>query len=400
MILVRAATPSVVRARYCLSAALLGIALWITASAAAAEASPAPASQTSAAVPWPSWRGDARNTGIAVGPLPSKLTKRWVYAAGGPVKSSAVLGHGRAYVGSDDGLLHAIDLATGKRAWAFQADGGIEAPPLIHGETIFVGSAGGTFYAVGLDGKLRWKADADGKITGSAAVLDDPKARRTLVLVGSHGGALLAFDTASTKGKPVWKYSIPDPINGGVGISSGRAIFGGCDGILHVLAANDGKEIRAIDAGGVIASSVALDGNTAHFGTFHNEFLRVDVASGEVAWRFHDQEFQYYSSPALTETAVVFGGQDQRLRALDRKTGKALWELKTKGRVDSSPVVSGERVVVGSHDGRVYLVELATGKLVDAFETSGRVSATPAVGPGVVVVGTESNDVYAFGEGS
>lgn len=400
MILVRAETPSATRARPWVAAALLGIALWIAESAAAAEASAAPATKTSAAIPWPSWRGDARNTGLATGPLPSRLTKRWVYAAGGPVKSSAVLGHGRAYVGSDDGFLHAIDLATGKRAWVFQADGGIEAPPLIHGESIFVGSAGGTFYAVGLDGKQRWKADAEGKVTGAATVLDDPKTGRTLVLVGSHGGALLAFDAASTKGKPVWKFSISDPINGGLGASGNRVIFGGCDGILHVLTASDGKPIRAIDAGGVIASSVALDDNSAYFGTFHNEFLRVDVASGEVGWRFHDQDFQYYSSPALTETAVVFGGQDQRLHALDRKTGKALWELKTKGRVDSSPVVSGERVVVGSHDGRVYLVELATGKLVDAFETSGRVSATPAVGAGLVVVGTESNDVYAFGEGS
>ncbi len=374
----------------CTAAPLLWLVVSVAASAVAHAAEPA--------VPWASWRGDSRNTGVAQGPLPSKLAKRWVYATGGPVKSSAVLGHGRTYIGSDDGALHAIDLVTGKRAWAFQADGGIEAPPLIHGETIFVGSTGGTFYALGLDGKQRWKADAEGKVTGSAVAVVEAKSGRTLVLVGSHAGTLQAFDAASPKGKPVWKYSISDPINGGIGISAGRAIFGGCDGQLHVVSVADGKSLTSIDGGGIIASSVALDGNDAYFGTFHNEFLRVGIASGEVAWRFHDQEFQYYSSPALTDSAVVFGGQDQRLHALDRRSGKPLWELKAKGRVDSSPVVSGDRVVVGSHDGRLYLVELATGKLVDSFEVGGRISGTPAVGPKLVVVGTESNEVYAFGD--
>ncbi len=348
--------------------------------------------------PWPFSRGDLASSGVAKGPLPAKLTKLWIYKTGGPVKSSAVLGHGRAYIGSDDGFVHAIDLETGKRVWAFDAGSPVQAPPLIHGDAIFVGSTGGVFYALGRDGSVLWSAKTEDKVTGSATVALDPVSGRTLVLVGSHAGILQAFDVDKADGKPVWQYQITDPINGGVAISDGHAVFGGCDNQLHVVSIADGKPVRSVDVGGVIACSVALGGNDAYFGTFNDEFMRIDTVTGQVAWKFRDKEFKYYSSAAVTDSVVVFGGEDQLIHGLDRKTGKPRWEFRTKARVDSSPVVSGDRVVVGSHDGRLYLLELKTGKLVDAFEVGGRISGSPGVGPNLVVVGTESNDVYAFGK--
>src|SRR5579863_3751155 len=51
---------------------------------------------------WPVFRGSAALTGVAEGRLPEKPALLWTFKTGGPVKSSAVMGGGRAFIGSDD----------------------------------------------------------------------------------------------------------------------------------------------------------------------------------------------------------------------------------------------------------------------------------------------------------
>ncbi|MDX1565977.1 MAG: PQQ-binding-like beta-propeller repeat protein [Phycisphaeraceae bacterium] len=347
--------------------------------------------------PWPQFRGGASNRGLSPHPLPEKLSLRWSYKTGGPVQSSAVIAHGRAYIGAGDGKLHAINLASGKADWTYETEGDVEAPPLVHGDQIFIGATDGFFYALNRDGTLAWKAETNGKITGSAALVDDPQTQRTLVLVGSHAGILHAYDVGRSDGKPIWQYEISDPINGGIAVDEGRAVFGGCDGKLHVVSVADGKPVRSVDVGDIIACTAALAGEEAYFGTFSNEFIRADTRSGEVVWRYRDKPFKYLSSPAVTDRLVIFGGQDKQVHAVHRDTGKRAWVFKTRGRVDSSPVVAGERLVIGSYDGRLYLLETATGKKLDEYELGGRITGSAAVAPNLIVIGTESDEVLAFG---
>jgi outer membrane protein assembly factor BamB len=348
--------------------------------------------------PWPQFRGGSANLGVAAGPLPQKLTKLWVYKTDGGIRSSAVLAHGRAYVGSDDGFIHAIDLATGKKAWAFETEGKVEAPPLVHNNKILVGATDGIFYCLDRDGKLLWKAEVDDKITGSAAIVEDKKEKRTLVLVGSYAGILTAFDLEKADGKAVWTHEITDPINGGIAVSNGQAIFGGCDGQLHVVSALTGKPIRSVDVGDIVACTPALTKKYAYFGTFSGEFMQTSLADGAIGWRYKNDDFKFLASPAITKELAIFGGQDKLIHAVDLKTGERRWTFKTKGRVDSSPVVSGDRLVVGSYDGRIYLLDVKTGKKLGEYEVGGRISASPAVGKNMIVIGNDSDEVYALGD--
>jgi outer membrane protein assembly factor BamB len=83
--------------------------------------------------------------------------------------------------------------------------------------------------------------------------------------------------------------------------------------------------------------------------------------------------------------------------ALDRATGKEVWNFATDGKVDSSPVVAGSRVYVGSQDGNLYVLELATGKELQRVRLDGPISASPAVSDGFLVIGTERGTVYCLG---
>jgi outer membrane protein assembly factor BamB len=294
----------------------------------AKPAAPAPAS-------WPIFRGNPALTGVAADTLPQKPGLLWTFKTGGPVKSSAVIGAGKIFIGSDDGNLYAVNFADGKQVWAFKAASPVQAPPLLVNNSVFAGSVDGIFYALdAAAGGLLWKVQTDGKILASANAVPrrDGPAR---ILFGSYDFKLRCLD--AEKGTTNWLYESGNYINGACALAEGRAVFGGCDAMLHVLQVDDGKEISQTESGAYIGASVALAGNRAYFGHYDNEFLCVDLARTNTVWHFHDQDFPFMSSAAVTEDRVVFGGFDKTLHCLNRADGKSVWSFPAQGKIESSP---------------------------------------------------------------
>lgn len=346
---------------------------------------------------WPMFRGEPSLRGVAATPLPDDLTLRWSFATGGPAKSSAAIADGRVFIGSADGNVYALELATGKQVWSFKTEDIIEATPCIVDGTVYIGSSDTFFYALDAKtGALRWKYQTGDKILGGANWLLGPD-KAVRIVVGSYDGKLYCFEPAT--GKSLWTYETSNYINGAPAVAQGRIIFGGCDAILHSVDA-EGKAMGDTDAGAYIAGSVAIAGNCAYFGHYGDEVLAIDFVAGKVLWRFKEREFPFFSSPAVTDKVVVIGGRDKRLYCLDRDTGVKRWEFATKAKVDSSPVICGDKIVVGSDDGRLYVVSLATGKELWSYEIGKSLASSPAVADGMVIIGSDDGSVYAFGKKS
>ena len=87
-----------------------------------AVALPAGAAETKGS--WPIFRGDPQLTGVAQVKLPLNLEPLWVFEAGeGGIEAAAAIDDGRVFVGTMDGILHAVDLETGKALWSYSTDG-------------------------------------------------------------------------------------------------------------------------------------------------------------------------------------------------------------------------------------------------------------------------------------
>ena len=185
------------------------------------------AAATLSAAGWPGFRGDPGLTGVADGALPGKPALLWTYKTGGPVKSSAVIGGGKVFIGSNDGQVHALDFASGKELWSIKAGAAVDAAPLLANGTVFVGTIEGLFYALEAStGKQLWKYATEGKIMGSAN-LAGPNGGATRVLIGSYDFKLYCLD--ATNGKPLWTYETGNYINGSCAVANGLVVFGGCD---------------------------------------------------------------------------------------------------------------------------------------------------------------------------
>src|SRR3712207_4707555 len=73
---------------------------------------------------------------------------QWRVQTGGMVQSSATVAGGVAYVGSGDGVLYALDAATGVERWRFAAARAITSSPALAGGAVYFGSRDNAFYAV------------------------------------------------------------------------------------------------------------------------------------------------------------------------------------------------------------------------------------------------------------
>jgi outer membrane protein assembly factor BamB len=347
---------------------------------------------------WPMHRGGPQLQGCADMDAPAKPDLAWTFAAGKPIKGGAAIAGGRVFVGDDEGVIHAVDFATGKELWKFKTESSIEATPLVLHDVVYEGSSDGFLYALeAATGKLKWKYETGDKVLGGANHAKNPAGDGDWVLIGSYDTSLHCIDAVT--GKAVWTHATDNYINGSPALfTTGEIVFGGCDSYIHVLQLTDGKELRQIDSDAYIASSVAIRDNVGYVGNYGNLVISFDPKVGNIKWKFRDRSFPYYSSAAVTGDRVIIGGRDKVLHCLDRESGMGIWAFPTRGEVNSSPVVCGDAIVVGSDDGRLYCVGLADGKQRWAYEIGAAVTASPAVANGLIVVGAEDGNLYAIGK--
>ena len=120
--------------------------------------------------------------------------------------------------------------------------------------------------------------------------------------------------------------------------------------------------------------------------------------AGTVLWEF-ETEGEVSSSPAIGSDGTVYvGSDDNKLYAINGKTGAKLWEFKTESEVRSSPAIGADDTVyVGSHDKKLYAINGKTGVKLWEFETGSIVHSSPAIGSdGTVYVGSGDNKLYAI----
>ncbi len=344
-------------------------------------------------IDWPMFRGSSTLTGVGNMDLPSPLKLRWSFQAKDSIESSACIAGGSVFVGTMEGALYAIELATGKLRWRYPTSAGIqESSPCIHNGLVYIGDLNGIFHAVDAStGKARWTFKAGAEIKSS------PNAVGNRVYFGSYDQNLYCLSAET--GALLWKYSTDGPVHCTPSIDKKNVYISGCDETFRAIDAISGQQNYTLQLGGYTGASLAIYGNEAYVGTFANEVLGIDLTQHKVEWTYKHptRSFPYYSSAAVTAERVILGGRDKMVHCLDRTTGKELWGFLTKARVESSPLVSGNRVFVGSNDGLLYELDLLSGKKTWSFTAGAPLSASPAAVPGSLVIGSQDGVLYCFG---
>ncbi len=348
---------------------------------------------------WPAFHGGGVLRGVGKPINEKPLALRWTYktddkeTAG--IEGSAAIVDGVVYVGDSKGILHAVDLATGKVKWTYKASDAIEASPLICNGKVLLGDLGGIFHCVSADnGKKLWTFDTESSVHSSANLWGEGNNAR--VIFGDDGANVFCLNVAD--GAKVWEQSAGDRVNGAPAVGFGAAFVSGCDAHLHAMKLSDGSEQFSADVGSVCPGSPAILDDRIVVGTDGGRIVCFSADGSRQLWEFDDigDKAMVYSSPAVADGIVVVGARDRKVHALDQATGKQRWEFTTRGDVDSSPAISAGRVYVGSRDKKLYVLDLKTGQPAGEFTAGRAITASPAIGEGVVVIGDTAGDLYCL----
>ena len=281
---------------------------------------------------------------------------------------------GRVFVGSADGRVYALELASGRRLWSADLGGAVASTPAVSGNTVFVASRNRRLTALDCGKRrgplaLRVRARARPFPWGWDYWVSSPMVAGPRVFVGAGDGGLYALE-AST-GRRIWRLSTGGRIRSSPAIADGVVYVGSMDGKLYAVDA----EVRARRAtpsrrrgsrstpprrattatrspprrrslptastsaratGTSTASTEAAARGAGASGTGSNSCPALPRSAGSSA------------PPPLTSGLVLVGSSDGKFfNAVREETGEEVWRFRTPERVFSSGAVAGDTVFFG-----------------------------------------------------
>ncbi len=302
---------------------------------------------------------------------------------------------GLAIAGTRDGWLHAVR-RDGTLAWESRGDGGSFGPPAIDGDTVYVGSADGRLYALAVaTGRERWRYQSEEDLSTRPAVADG------LVLVASLRDTLFAIEAKSGAWK--WHHRREAKTSGLTVFGAASARVGGgsayaaySDGFVAALEIASGKvrwEEKLSPPGDQLdVDSLQLDGGRLYAAAYSGAVLAVDARTGKTLWKAVTPSA---SRLALAPGAVI-AVTPASVVALAANDGSAVWTAPLEGSPWSEPIVAGRWLLVPAGDGGLRWIEAASGRLLRVFDAGTGVSGTPAVAGRRVYVLSNGGDLFAL----
>jgi outer membrane protein assembly factor BamB len=357
---------------------------------------------------WPMFRGNAARTGEIQDAGTSNGASSWIYATGGPVRSSPAVAGGLVIFGSDDGNIYAVDSFTGGLVWQYQTGGPVVSSPAVADDSVFIGGPFG-FYQIPAGG---------GKVTmlyGGDAVDSSPAVEAGWVYFVTRGGILKGIRYATGEeweqslSKPTSSVSSPAVANGKVYVFSGNQ--------LVIVPAEGGEpSTYPLPAGGAGDATPAIYGETVYFIGVADQKVYAISPQGTPVCTFRESIDPALpgSSPAVTSTGIFYLTPDYNLYVapLDLWTDCAKLGPDVKEPIPStrapSPATTGSTgyagsdVYTGTPDGKLYVWHFAFDLSVNEIESfaidrpGGAIDSSPALAYGFVYIGCADGNLYAF----
>ena len=260
---------------------------------------------------------------------------------------------GRLFVGSTSGILRALDVATGAEQWAYDVNGEILGSAVLSapdGDTgpvrvVVIERGNGALHAVDLaTGQRAWRTEDVARCDGSPAVADG------FVVYGSCATAFHIH--AVSDGKRIRNIDLCSDCQ----VASGPAFVGGdlyCGARSGYFYRADSRNGRIVwlnrDSQGDIFTSPAITKDLVVFGSEDGGVYAVNRENGDKKWRFDTGKLP--SSPLVAGDKVILGA-DGVLQVLKLATGEPLWNYEVSDGIAAPSFIHG-MVVVCSEDGTV-----------------------------------------------
>jgi outer membrane protein assembly factor BamB len=322
---------------------------------------------------------------------------KWRYTTGGPIRVAPTVANGRVYVGSDDGQAYAIDAISGKLDWKFRPSAAdtrivndgriISLSPCRTGVLVEDGTA---YFAMSMlpwnptylcavnadngsnDGPQHYVRQFNDGLTLEAALLATP----TQIIAPQGRSGVVVFDRAtgeqktSLSGASTFAMLTPQgalvsgPFSRDIGLR-GTSLANPQQSAWHswgLEMAADERDVFLLSASSLAAVHAEKTDETRWSAT-----LNAAVAF-------------------ILAGDTLFVGCDGQVLAIDRSTGKQLWQHAVEGRAYGL-AVGGGSLVVSTDEGHVYCFRPGATAVAQQVEDKAAIDQTalPELTPGLNV---------------
>jgi outer membrane protein assembly factor BamB len=259
-----------------------------------------------------------------------------------------------------------VDAVDGSSVWTVDLPAVSRTGVTVLGDLAVVGSIDGSVTAVEVaSGRVAWTTSVGGFLESAIAAADD------LVLAAVRGSddsptAIVAL--AAADGEQAWRYE-PQTASFGIGpasIGDGAAYVGLPDGTVRSVALADGTERWSTILNAYLnpfapASPPVIAGEAVIVADVRGQVYRLDAITGERVWDHAYNRPVLRSAPIVVGEHVLVATADGWFAGFDVATGELVWEREVSPSGAGplrSLAVTGDTVVAGRGGSKAGLVGL------------------------------------------
>jgi outer membrane protein assembly factor BamB len=369
---------------------------------------------------WPTFRGDAANTGVvaAAGPTtdPSLLwrTRTRLDADACPIPAPE-----GTYAPSGDGHLYALTdegeerwrAEIGRRPWtpavedgkiivpthdalvAFDPDGeplwkhdgeGFFQQPALLGETVVAGQFGGGASLVDASDGTELGSVGEGNRAYEPVVADETG----YVALRKHRDRTGGVVAVAPDGSIRWRAEMDDGATSRVGVGGGTVYAGTNGGHVYAFDAATGERQWRAGVGEWVTRGPTVAAGRVFAVTLQNGLVALDGV-GSVLWRA--TEVDSSTDPVVVGGRLLCDHDHAEVVALDPTDGSLDWRFPIDGQIHQGVRAVDDRVVAGTATGTVHEIDPRSGEERWRFTTKPRRFPSPVIGQRFAYLGSRSN---------
>jgi outer membrane protein assembly factor BamB len=311
------------------------------------------------------------------------------------------------YVGSASGMFYALRATTGAVRWRKKI-GAVATAPVPSGGLLYIGTADGTLLVLDAQtGVERWRYQSRGPIQ------QPPIVAMELVVFSNEADQVVAVDAVT--GKLKWQYKGETPeeytLRGHAGVAlDGDLVYTGfSNGIMVALRKDSGSvawstSLRAeADRFMDVDATPIVIHDRVYASSSSGGVYALDKSTGLIRWRM-----PFWDAALPGETGNVGGlasdGKSLYVSVADLGTyaldleGNVLWRVGARGGGEpAQPVIWNELLLYSLANAGLFIADRKSGQTLEYFDPGDGVSARPTVtGGGQLFVMSNRGVVYAF----
>lgn len=337
--------------------------------------------------------------------LKPPLKLKWNFK-GARLGFGPVVDENNIYFAGVDGKIVSLNKITGTLVWensiTFEKDGksyesSADSSPIIDGNTLYVSGTSGKIIAFEkTGGAIIWQNE--NKNDYPLSVWKD------LLLMSTYEGNIVALDKRT--GKTVWSYQLKG--NPGEMTVSEKGIFvdeynsGNYIHTLYSINPDTGQLNWKLETGRD-SIRIAYDKNLDRLFslTTGGELFAQDPNNGSTIWKtkVHSGNVSRATSPSIDEKYVYLTSADHgEVIAVSKNKGEIIWRQGSIPQVIiTDPIVVNGIVYIGAQGGIFAALDKETGKILWQYDSGDIVTATAVVSDGILYIGgRDEKGLYAF----